>query len=475
MPRLTGLAPVSVRGPRALPFIGVQANALRLLADPIGRMIALHRDYGDIAAIADGSPVLVCAFGADRNREVLANPAVFEHDDGVFFKTRPGSPLHTLAKGLVFQTGETHRRHRRLMMPALQKSAIDGYAPDIVAETDRALRTWPVGQVADIAVLTRDLVQRIAVRCLFGLDPDRGDRGLGALAAELTDLITSPLAVALPFDIPGTPHARLIRLSARVLALLQALLDDKRRHLDGARDAFALMVRAGEGDASPLSDEELLGEALTLFVAGHDTQARTLAWTLFLLERHPKVLADVVDEVDAVLGGAPPAPEHLPRLVLVDRVLKESMRVLTPAPVTFIRVCQTEARLGPHTLPRGASVLLSPFVTHRDPGLFPEPARFRPQRWEHLQPTPHEYLPFGAGPRMCIGAGFAAMAMRLVLPMILQRFRLALVHGARVSRVVRGNILAPRHGLPMRVAAQDRRFAAGARVRGDIGELLELA
>lgn len=475
MPRLTGFAPVSVRGPKALPLIGVQVNALRLLADPIGRMSALHRDHGDVAAIADRSPALVCAFGAERNREVLSNLAMFEHDDQVFVAAAPGSALRTLSRGLVFQTGESHRRHRRLLMPAFQRSAIDGYAPDIVAVAAAALGTWPIGHVADLAALTRELIQRVAMRCLFGLDEGAGASEVGRATAELVDLMTSPLAVALPFDIPGTPHARLLRSAERTNALLRELLAEKRRRLAGADDAFALIVRAGEAEASPLSDEELVGEALTLFFAGHDTQARTLAWTLFLLEQHPDVLADVVDEIDAVLGGGPPTLERASELALVDRVLKESMRVLTPAPVTFVRVCQTEARIGPHALPRGASVILSPFITHRDPGRYPEPTRFLPRRWERIQPTPYEYLPFGAGPRMCIGASFANLAMRLVLPMILQRFRVTLAPGARVSRVVRGNILSPRYGLPMHIAPQDRRFARGARPRGDIGELVELS
>ena len=123
MPRLTGFAPISIPGPKALPFIGVQANALRLLADPVGRLTQLHRDFGDIAAVAEHSPALVCAFGAEKNREVLSNHAVFENDDEFFLPSPPGSGMEKLKNGLVFQTGERHRLHRRLMMPAFQRSA----------------------------------------------------------------------------------------------------------------------------------------------------------------------------------------------------------------------------------------------------------------------------------------------------------------------------------------------------------------
>lgn len=475
MPRLTGFQPVSVRGPRGLPFIGSQASAVRFLADPIGRMLALHREFGDVAAITDRSPAVVCAFGAERNHEVLANASLFENDDQYLLSPPPGSALHLFKHALTFQTGESHRRHRRLMMPAFHKAAIDGHAADITTVTRDVLQTWPVGQTADVAELTRDLVQHIAIRCLFGLDWNDGDHQIGNLASETVDLLTSPLTVVLPFRIPGTPFPRLLAVSEQLAAALRALIAEKRAQSTPGRDAMALLVNARDHDHSALSDDELVGEAVALFVAGHDTQAKTLAWTLFLLGQHPKVLGDLLDELDAVLRGGPPTVEHVPRMLLLDRVLKESMRVIASVPLLFIRVCQAEARLGAHTLPEGANVVLSPFVTHRDPARFPEPARFKPERWEKLQPTPYEYLPYGTGPRMCIGAGFATLALRLVLPMILQRYRLTLAHGARVSRLVRGNILGPRYGLPMLLAPQDRHFARREHVRGDIPELLDLS
>jgi cytochrome P450 len=474
MPKLTGFAPVPIRGPKALPFIGVLVNAVRLAADPIGRSLEL-RKRGEVVAVTDRSPALVMAFGAERNREVLSSTATFENDGEFVVKTAPGSPLEQLSRGLTFQTGERHKRHRRLMMPAFHKAALDGYAPAIVAVAEGALAKWPVGQIADVATLTRELVQYIALRCLFGLDWTTGDRGLGRMAANAVELITSPLAVALPFRIPGTPYARLMTVAEELVTLMRALIEEKRQHLAGANDALALILRASENDEAPLGDDELVGEATTLYIAGHDTQARTLAWTLFLLGQHPNVLADVLDEIDNVLRGGPPEVSHLPKLVLVDRVLKETMRVLAPVPVSFLKVAQTEVRLGGHTLPRGANVVLSPFITHRDPDMYSEPARFRPERWERLSPTLYEYLPFGAGPRMCIGAGFATLAMRVVLPMILQRYRTTLAFGARVSRRVRANILAPRYGLPMLIAPQDRQFARCENVRGDIPEIVDLS
>lgn len=177
----------------------------------------------------------------------------------------------------------------------------------------------------------------------------------------------------------------------------------------------------------------------------------------------------------AVLGGAPPTPADFARLPLLDRVIKESMRLLPAAPMLFMRVPTREAKLGPHVVPPGTTVVLSPLVTQRAPALFPEPARFLPERWEATSPSAYEYLPFGAGARMCLGAPLANLALRTLLPMVLQRFRVELVAGAEVSRGMHGIALAPKKGLAAVLKPQD-----GAPppprvpVRGDIAELVAL-
>ncbi|MFO0756362.1 MAG: cytochrome P450 [Byssovorax sp.] len=473
MAKLTGFSPAPIPGPRGLPLVGFQVNALRLLADPIRGLTALRREHGDVVAVLGQSPALVCAFGAARNREVLSNAPLFEMDDAFFVPFPEGTNAHDMLSSLPFQRGEKARKTRRLMMPAFQKSALDGYATDIVAETARALDTWPVGQTADVAVLVRELVRQVAVRCIFGLSNEGGRRGLGEAMTEMVDLIASPLTLALPWRVPGLPYARCLAACDAVMAQLRVLVDEKRRSGPG-KDALALMIHARDEDGGSLSDLELLGAAATLYVAGHDTQAKTLTWTLFLLEQHPEVLAALMDELDAVLGDEPPTPAHLPRLPLLDRVIKESMRVLISVPTLFLRVCQEPASLGGHALPRLANVVLSPFITHHDPALFPEPNRFLPARWESIQPSIYEYLPFGAGARLCVGASFATQALRLMLPMILKRYRPSLAPGARVSFHVRANLLGPKYGLPMQLNRQDRAFARQPSFRGDIREIVDL-
>jgi cytochrome P450 len=474
MPKFTGFPRVDIRGPRSLPVVGTFANILRFYGDPVGRMLALHREYGDVAAVSDGDPGLVCAFGAERNREVITNAQVYQHDNEFPFKPPPGSALEQTSISLVFMNGDMHRRQRRLMQPAFTKATIEGYAGDITSIADAELGTWPVGLTADLAVLLRRLTVSVVLRCLYGLDPGARADELGRVMTRMIDVVTSPAVIALPYRIPGTPFNELFDLTERFVAELLRLVDEKRRQPAGQRDVLALMVRAHDEDGSTFTDTELVGQMNMLFAAGYDTSAQTLAWTLLLLAHHPEILGDLLDEIDGVLRGGAPTVEHLPRLVLLDRVIKESMRILPATPMLFIRVCANEAPLGRYVLPKGANVILSPLVTHRDPDRYPEPARFRPARWEGLEPTHYEYLPFGTGPRMCLGAGFATLALRLMLPMILQRYRLSLAYGANISCKVGGIVLGPKPGLPMLIAPQDRAFRRPSPVRGNLREVVDL-
>jgi cytochrome P450 len=474
MPKLTGLPRVPIPGPKPIPLAGGMARVLGFLADPVGGMFDLHRRFGDLATVNDGDPGLVCAFGAAWNHEVLTNAATFRNNEEFFFRAPQGSSFERFNASLVLMNGEKHRRARRLMMPAFQKAALDGYAAAITDTVDRMSRRWPIGETADVAALTREMTLVVAMRCFFGVDAIDDAAELGRVAVLQLDALTSVGTMLFPFDLPGTSYRALLRACERLEARFRALVAEKRR-APSTRDVLGLLISARDEDGSGLTDDELMGHMNTLFVAGHETTANTLAWTLFLLSQHRDVLASAVDEVDTALRGAVPGPEDLPRMPLVDRVIRESMRLLPATPMLFMRVCAEEASLGSHRLPAGSNVILSPLITHRDPDRYPDPARFRPNRWEGLNPSPYEYLPFGAGPRMCLGAGFAQMALRLILPMLLQRFRLTLAPGAQVSGKLRGITFGPKGELPMLIAKQDRHFGERGAVRGDVHRLVELS
>jgi cytochrome P450 len=462
------------RGPRPLPFLGPRAGMIRFFRDPVPLLLRLRKEYGLVAALSDGDPSFVCAFGAENNRAVLGDSQRFHNFADVPFPCSPDSSVWRITHGLTALNGETHKKHRRIMMPAFQKAAIDGYAADIVSLTDRILSGWPEGGQMDVAEAAIVLTLRVAMHCLFGVNVESDAEELGRLGKNAITLITSLGVMAFPFLVPGSPFSRLADASSRIEAKLRALIDEKRRN-PGGRDVLSLLVHAKDEDGSRLSDDDLVGHANVLYIAAHETTAYTLAWTLFLLSQHPRVAADLSDELAAVLRGAAPTAADVARMPLVDAVIKESMRLLPATPFFFLRNAQEPVRLGDIELPRGAMIALSSLVAHREPELFPEPIRFRPERWKGLSPSPYEFMPFGAGPRLCVGAPFATLALRLMLPMMLQRFRFRLGWSARVSYQTRGITLGPKHGLPMRVQRQDGWFPKPDAVRGNVHELVDLS
>jgi cytochrome P450 len=233
---------------------------------------------------------------------------------------------------------------------------------------------------------------------------------------------------------------------------------------------LASLVHAHDEDGAKLNEDELIGHAFTLFVAGHETTANALTWTLFLLSQHPHICADLLDELDGALHGEAPTIEQLPQLPLLDGVVKESLRLLPPAAIGA-RVASAPCELGGFALPKGASIIYSEFITQRMPELYEEPDRFKPQRWATLERSAYEYLPFSAGRHRCIGAEFATQEMKLVLPMLLQHYRFSVVPNAKIDTNLS---MRPAHGMPMHVVAQDRQFQQ-VPVRGGIHRLIDFA
>jgi cytochrome P450 len=474
MLRLPKLPPCDVRGPRPVPVLGTLGNMLSFFRDPVRTMRSLHERYGLLAALADRDPAVLCVFGGEYNRQVLSDHRLFHNWSELPIPVPEDSAPARLATALTNMNGDVHRRHRRLMMPAFQKSSIDGYQGDMVALTERALGGLVPGETLDVSKVMKDLTMHIALRCLFGLESELDSKRLGAMAMQFTQRIISPWAMLLPYRIPGIPYERFMHTSEQFEAELREVIA-RRRERPSDRDVISALLRAHDEDGSTFTDAELVGQAAVLFIAGHETTSFTLSWTLFLLSQHPRVHAALLDELHGVLRGAPPSPEQFARLPLLDAVIKESQRLMPATPYLFLRRSTAPFELGGHALPAGVTLLLSPLVTHRSSEVFPEPQRFRPERWQGLQPTPYEYLPFGAGPRMCIGAGFSSQALRVVLAMLLQRHRLSLVDGARVSYKVQGITLGPRFGMPMRVGGAQDPVPTPVHVRGDIHELIDLS
>jgi cytochrome P450 len=318
-----------------------------------------------------------------------------------------------------------------------------------------------------------ELTLRIATKTLFGEDERERGLVLSRMMQRWLLAMFSPLLLVSRADLPGMPYRRFLNLTWEIDRETAAIVRDKRaRSTPDATDMLSSLLAARDEDGSALDEDELIGHAGVIFAAGHETSTNALAWTLLLLSQHPAIAGDLCDELDSVLRGASPSVDDLARMPLLDAVVKESMRVLPPVPL-HPRIVAIDSELGGHRLPAGSEIFLSIFHMHRDPAIFTDAARFSPRRWETIKPTVYEYNPFSAGPRMCIGASFATMEIKIVLATLLSRFRLEMPEGARVHPRV-AITMAPRGGLPMIVRRRDDRVRAPGGVRGPVRALVDL-
>jgi cytochrome P450 len=336
--------------------------------------------------------------------------------------------------GLLTSEGDYWLRQRRLSQPAFHRTRIAAYADIMAREADRMLDTWREGQQLDIHREMMQTTLAIATRTLFGVD--LGPRML-VVAQAMDDFIRQNAGLSiwrLFFKVP-TPSRRRFLGGVQALDEIVYGIIAERRAGEMGEDLLSDMLRAQDTDGSAMSDKQLRDEVMTMLLAGHETTALTLSWAWYLLASHPEAQARLNQEVDRVLIGRLPTAADVPSLAYTNNVVRESMRLYPPAWVISRRAAE-DVTIGAFTLPAGSNVIVSPWVTHRDPRFFPNPESFDPDRWspEYEQNLPKfAYFPFGGGPRSCIGNSFALMEAAILLASVAQRFEVNLVAGHKVE------------------------------------------
>jgi cytochrome P450 len=275
----------------------------------------------------------------------------------------------------------------------------------------------------------------------------------------------------LPFDIPGIGYGRSVRRAiARIRATLEEIIARHEREGSDAGDIVSMLVAARDEEGHRLSAIQIMDHLLTLFVAGHETLANALTWACYLLAQHPHVTSKLLSELEAELAGQPPTPGDLERLPYLEQVVKEVLRIYPPA-ASLSRITREPFEWKGYAFDAGDIIMYSPYVSHRMPEQFCEPEVFRPERFDAVDGEKHApgaFIPFGAGPRTCLGAPFAMMELKTVLAMLVQRFRLDLIPNQRVEATVR-TTLQPKYGLRMRPHIQDGNVERSpARVLGNV-------
>ena len=458
------MTPVAL-GPKPTLF---NAFSYRPGRDPLAFFTDLARTYGDIVAYRLGGEQLYFVNDPQQIKDILIT-----HNRN-FTKGRAlQRTKRLLGEGLLTSEGATHLRQRRLVQPAFHRERIAAYADTMVEYADRSRGRWRDGATLDVAQEMNRLTLSIVGKTLFDVDVQSQAAEVGV---ALTRVIETFWMTMLPFSdllehlpVPKLRRARAAR--AQLDAIIYGMIAERRQSRRDHGDLLSMLLSAqdeeAEGAGGPpslgdtrsrigaaglMSDEQVRDEAMTIFLAGHETTANALTWTWYLLSTAPDVEAKLHAEVDRALQGKLPGVTDIAALPFVERVVTESMRLYPPAWIIGRRAI-TAYPLGPYMAPARSIMVMSPFVVQRDARYYKEPERFDPDRWtpEFRAALPKfAYFPFGGGPRQCIGESFAWMELILLVATIAQQWQLRLVPGHPV--VLQPLVtLRTKHGMRMTV------------------------
>ena len=435
----SGLPP----GPRGT-LIGGSIRQFR--ASLLDFLLNTARDYGPLASFRVGPRRLFLASAPDLIEQVLVTDAkhYIKHFGAQAF--RP-----VLGNGLVTSEGAFWRRQRKLVQPAFLKACVASYAPVMAEQTERMLASWTPGKSVQIDYEFEALTSKIALKTLFNLDdPGDGERFSDTLKLAF-DLMTARLhrIFKLPLWVPTPANRRLQRAVAELDRRVHGFIATGQSRQKPGTDLLSRLLLAQHEDGTRMTNRQLRDEAMTLYLAGHETTALTLTWTWYLLSQHPHVEEKLVSEWQSVLAGAPPTVEQLSSLPYTAAVIAELTRLFPPVYVIG-REATVDLELGGYRVKRGYTVLMSQWVSHRDPKYFPSPEEFRPERWENglaRRLPKFAYYPFGGGRRICVGADFSLMEAAIILATVGQRCRFTLDPDATIEIKPQITLL-PAYGMP---------------------------
>jgi cytochrome P450 len=399
----------------------------------LAAMQVFHAELGDIFRVTLPGFRPVFMAGPEACRFVLVSAR------GDLRWRAEGDPVVRLLRhGLLVEDGETHDTLRRQISPALHKKMLEGYIDSMWRCTQQVSDAWPTSHPVDMLVEMRRIALLILMENLYRVDFTPELQRLWKAILRTIEYI-SPGLWMIWGGIPRIGYSRALR---QMDAYLYRIIRMRRSAVGTADDLLGLLITAPE-----MSDDLIRDQLLTILIAGHDTSTALLSWALYLLGKHPEAMERARAEIDAVLGTGPLELSHISQLTYLGQVLNEALRLYPPIHLGS-RVSATDLEFHGYYIPAGTRVVYSIYLTHRHPDYWPEPDRFNPERFApDFRPAPYTFLPFGGGPRNCIGAAFAQVEVKVVLAQILQNFDLKLV-GKSVHPHM-GATLEPRPGVLM--------------------------
>jgi cytochrome P450 len=410
-------------GPRGYPFLGVLPQ---LRSNPLRTFLAAADRYGDVVYLKAGP----------YHGYQVSSPEDIRHVLQENYRNYHKSPLYERLKdvagdGLVTSEDATWLRQRRLAQPAFHRERLAAMVETMAGAVDETLERWDgyarTGEPIDVGAQMMDLTQRIIVRTMFSTD-----LGTAADVVKRTWPVVNRhigntfWATKLETRLPLPANLRFRRALHELDTVVYRIIEARRRSGGDGADLLSLLLSArDEEDGARMTDRQLRDEVMTMLIAGHETTSVALSWTYLVLSERPDVDQGVGEEAARVIGGARPT------LADIDRTLR-----LYPPAWGFSRLALADDRLGGYPVPAGSIVYVIPFVVHRRPLLWPDPERFDPERFtpDRVAARPRfAYLPFGGGPRQCIGNQFAMFEAQLILAAIARRWRVELLPGQRIT------------------------------------------
>jgi cytochrome P450 len=431
--------------------------------------------YGDPFTMKlPGAPTFVVFSNPDAVKEVFADDGQTMHAGKANVPLKPFLGEHSL----LMLDGEEHMRQRKLLLPPFHGERMQAYGRTMIDLTNTALDRWPTGEPFAVHHHLQAITLRVIVRTVFGVDDGPRFESFCDKVTRLTDIASWPWLILpiLQKDLgPLSPWGRFQRMGAEVDgALLEEIRERRRLGSKGRIDILSLLVDARDEDGKPMTDEELRDQLVTLLIAGHETTATSIAWALrWILDRRD-VKARMMAELASAGASGELTPERIAKLEYLDAVVRETMRLQPVIPLVG-RVLQKPARVGGIDLPAGTAVVCSIYLAQRREQVYPNAARFDPDRFLNKKFSPNEFFPFGGGIRRCVGMAFALYEMKMVLATLLARTEMRLAPGKPVRAVRRAITLTPSGGLRVIMDTRrpyplphDENFAMPGRLR--IGE-----
>jgi cytochrome P450 len=434
----------------------------------IGDTLAFGRDphaflleaasYGPLAALRLFSRPFYLVSSPELVQQGLVHRSgSMRKDDGLFDLIR-----RALGNGLVTSEDPLWRRQRKFMAHAFTPARVERYADKMVAAAHGTLGRWSEGESIELHAVTAEIALEAVSTALFDLslrhEAQNVFRSMHAIGDFFVEAFASP--IDLPHWWPSPRNFRFIRACREMDAVVEAIIEERRRNNHDHGDLLSTLLLGVDEHGERMPEKQVRDECMTMLIAGHETVGLTLMFALYLLAHHSEWEENVRREIDEVLGGRRATAAELESLPLTMQVIKETLRIYPPAWMTA-RVLIEETEIGGYPLSKGSALMFSPWVTHRDPTVFPNPETFDPNRWSptSVDIPRFSFFPFGAGPRACIGNHFAMMELGLILATLLQHCRFELLSQAPLRLGVSAT-LRPAHPVHARVRRRAARRPA---------------